>query len=189
MSKDAAGAANARPAAVDAGPLGYLALGLTLLAFGLLRTGVVSGAGTKDAASLALLVGGVTLFLAGMWQLRRGDAFTGTAFAGLGAFWATWSSAVGGTADKNAAGLFLLLWALLALTLTAASWHAGRLGQGVFGLLTVALVLLAVSTWAGSDGLGKVAGWVAAVSGLLSWYGATATLTNSTWGRQALPLR
>jgi succinate-acetate transporter protein len=187
VSNAATGAANARPA--EAGPLGYLALGLTLLAFGLLRTGVVSGAGTKDASSIALFVGGITLFLAGMWQLRRGDAFTGTAFAGLGAFWATWSAAVDGTAGKNAAGLFLLLWALLALTLTAAGWHSGRLSQGVYGLLTVALVLLAIATWASSDGLGKAAGWVAAVSGLLAWYTATAALTNGTWGRAALPVK
>ncbi|AXI79706.1 acetate uptake transporter [Peterkaempfera bronchialis] len=189
MSNAATGAANARPAAADTGPLGYLALGLTLLAFGLLRTGVFSGAGTKDAASIALFVGGLTLFLAGMWQFRSGDGFTGTAFAGLGAFWVTWSAAVDSTTSKNAAGLFLLLWALLALTLTAAGWQSGRLGQGVYGLLTVALVLLAISTWASSDGLGKVGGWVAAVSGLLAWYGATATLTNAAWGRTALPLK
>ncbi|MFJ6216238.1 acetate uptake transporter [Streptomyces sp. NPDC092296] len=189
MSNEATGAANARPAAADAGPLGHLALGLTLLAFGLLQTGVVSGAGAGSAGSLALLVGGVTLFLAGLWQLRRGDTFSGTAFAALGAFWATWSAGLDSTTNKNAAGLFLLLWALLALTVTAAGWQSGRLAQAVFGLFTVALVVLAIAVWADSGGLVKVGGWVAAVAGLISWYGATATLTNATWGRTALPLR
>ena len=187
MSTPATGA-NARPAA-DAGPLGYLALGLTLLAFGLLQTGIVSGAGTKDASSLALFVGGVVLLLAGMWQFRHGEGFTATAFTGLGAFWAAWSAGADAVVGKNGAGLFLLLWALLTLTLAAASWQSGRFSQGVYGLLTVALVLLAIATWADSGGLGKAAGWVAAVSGLLSWYGATATLTNAAWGRAALPMK
>lgn len=189
MSHDTAGAHHARPAAVDAGPLGYLALGLTLLAFGLLRTGIVGDAVVKDAASLALLVGGVTLFLAGMWELRSGRAYTGTAFAGLGAFWAAWSMGPGGSTNTDATGLFLLLWALLALTLAVAGRTGGMAAPAVFGLLALALVLLAIGPWAGSSALGTVGGWVAAVAGLLSWYGGTAALTNAAWGRAALPMR
>ena len=138
MSNEATGAQNARSAGADAGPLGYLALGLTLLAYGLLGTGIISRAGVKDAASLAHLLGGLALFIAGLWQLRGGDGFTGTAFTGLGAFWAVWS--VGGGGSKDAVGLFLLLWALLALTLTAASWNSGLFSRVVYGLLTLSLL-------------------------------------------------
>lgn len=187
MSNDATGAQNARSTGADAGNLGYLALGLTLLAFGLLSTGIFSGTGVKNAATVAHLVGGITLFIAGIWQLRGGEAFTGTAFAGLGAFWATWSQA--GGASKNAAGLFLLLWALLALTLALASWNSGLFSRAVYGLLTVALVLAAVGAFNESGGLTKFAGWVAAASGLVSWYWATASLTNSGWGREVLPVK
>ncbi|MFI6447507.1 GPR1/FUN34/YaaH family transporter [Kitasatospora sp. NPDC050543] len=186
MSNDASGA-TARSAGADAGNLGYLALGLTLLGYGLLATGIFSGTGAKDAALLAHLVGGLTLFVAGFWQLRAGEGFTGTAFTGLGAFWATWSAA--GGAGKNAAGLFLLLWALLALTLTAASWNAGLFSRLVYGLLTVSLGLSAIATFGSSGGLAKLAGWVAAASGLVAWYWATAALTNSAWGRAALPVK
>ncbi|MFD9126221.1 GPR1/FUN34/YaaH family transporter [Kitasatospora sp. NPDC059571] len=187
MSNEATGA-NARPAGADAGPLGYLALGLTLLAYGLLSTGVLSGAGAKDATTLTNLVGGLALFIAGLWQLRGGDRFTGTAFTTLGAFWATWSAA--GGAGKNAAGLFLLLWALLALTLTAASWAGGGLlGRAVYGLLTLSMLLSAVATFGSSGGLLKVAGWVAAVAGLSAWYSATLALTGGSVGRLSLPLK
>lgn len=187
MSNEASGAQNARPAGADAGPLGYLALGLTLLAYGLLATGILSGAGVKDAASLAHLLGGLALFIAGLWQLRGGDGFTGTAFTGLGAFWAVWSAA--GSSSKDAAGLFLLLWALLALTLTLASWGSGLFSRLVYGLLTLSLLLNAIATFGSSGGLAKVAGWVAAVSGLTAWYWATASLTNSGWGRAVLPVK
>ncbi|MEV4616371.1 acetate uptake transporter [Kitasatospora sp. NPDC049258] len=186
MSNEASGAI-ARTAGDDAGPLGYLALGLTLLATGLLSTGILSGAGLKDAASVAHLVGGLTLFIAGLWQFRSGDRFSGTAFTGLGAFWAAWSEGAG--ASKNAAGLFLLLWALLALTLALAAWRSGLFSRLVYGLLTVSLVLNAIATFGGSDGLGKVAGWFAAASGLAAWYWATATLANIGWAKSLLPLK
>ncbi|MFI6157499.1 acetate uptake transporter [Kitasatospora sp. NPDC051170] len=187
MSNEATGATNARSTGADAGNLGYLALGLTLLAYGLLSTGVLKGTGVGDAAHLAHLLGGVTLFLAGLWQLRGGEGFTGTAFTSLGAFWATWSMA--GGASKNAAGLFLLLWALLALTLTAAGWGAGLLSRAVYGLLTLSLVLSAIATFGSYGGLAKFAGWVAALSGLSAWYWATSALSNGAWGKLALPVK
>ncbi|WP_181970687.1 GPR1/FUN34/YaaH family transporter [Kitasatospora xanthocidica] len=187
MSNEATGATNARSTGADAGNLGYLALGLTLLAYGLLSTGVLHGAGVGNAADLALLLGGVTLFIAGLWQLRGGEGFTGTAFTSLGAFWAAWSAA--GGAGKNAAGLFLLLWALLSLTLTAASWGAGLLGRAVYGLLTVSLVLSAVASFGGYGGLAKTGGWIAAASGLAAWYRATSALSNGSWGKLALPVK
>ncbi len=70
--------------------LGHLALGLTLLAFGLGGTGVIDNVAATDAAGLATWVGGVTLFLVGLLALRAGEAREGTAYAALGAFWFTW---------------------------------------------------------------------------------------------------
>jgi succinate-acetate transporter protein len=189
VSSDASGA-NARSASLDAGPLGYLALGLTLLAFGLLQTGVLHHTGVAAAAGLAHVVGGIALFVAGLWQFRSGDTFSGTAFAGLGAFWATWSLGTGSAMHgKNAAGLFLLLWTLLSITLTAAGWQSGMFSRGVYGLLAVAMLLDAVGTFGSTGWLVKLAGWVAAVAGLISWYWATAALANSGWGRAVLPVK
>ena len=193
MSSEAAVAQNtsSTPRTVSlgsaAGPLGYLALGLTLLAFGLLGTGVLNDASVKDAGSLALFVGGLTLFIAGLLEFRGGSAATGTAFTALGAFWVTWAEA--SPTSKDATALFLILWALLALTLTATHWHGGDLVRGTYALFTVALVLLAIGTLASNDTVGKAGGWVAAVAGLLAWYGATSALAGGSWGRLDLPVR
>ncbi|WP_017237153.1 GPR1/FUN34/YaaH family transporter [Streptomyces sp. SS] len=149
-----------------ASTLGHLALGLTLLAFGLGGTGVIDNVAAADAAGLATWVGGV----------RAGDKGEGTAYAGLGAFWFTWGTGVGGADSADAAGLFLLLWALLALTLTMASSGSGLFGQGVYGLLFVALLLLGIGALVDNGGLGKAGGWVAALAGLVAWYGATAAV-------------
>ncbi|MEU1617988.1 acetate uptake transporter [Streptomyces sp. NPDC008238] len=176
----------ARTAGAGATALGYLTLGLTLIAYGLLSTGVFDNTATADAARLALVVGGVTQFVAGMWEFYGGNGFTGTAFASLGAFWVTWSAGSGASASKEAAGLFMLLWALLALSLTMAAWQMGGVAQAVFGLLTVATALSGVAALASNGGLGKVAGWVALAAGAVAWYGGTALLTNAAWGRRAL---
>ncbi|MGI5482665.1 GPR1/FUN34/YaaH family transporter [Streptomyces lavendofoliae] len=160
--------------------LGHLALGLTLLAFGIGGTGAIDGVAASDAAALATWVGGVTLFTAGLFALRAGDGRTGTAFAGLGAFWFAWGTGVGSgtgaSASGEAGGMFMLLWAMLALSLTAASAGSGPLGQGVYGLLTLSLLLSAVGAFADASVPGRIGGWVAALAGLGAWYGATASL-------------
>lgn len=156
--------------------LGRLALGLTLLAFGVGNTGVIDNVTAADTAALATWVGGVALFVVGLLEFRAGNGGSGTAFAGLGAFWFTWGTAVGAETSAEAAGLFMLLWALLALTLTAAASGSGVLDQGVYGLLTLALLLGGTAAFAGNEGLAKAGGWVGAVAGLVAWYGATAAL-------------
>ncbi|WP_449482197.1 acetate uptake transporter [Streptomyces avidinii] len=157
--------------------LGHIALGLTLLAFGIGHTGIVDGVSAANSVSLATFLGGLALFVLGILEFRGGDGFNGTAFAGLGAFWFTWANGADGKVSAHAAGLFLVLFAMLALSLTAAA-SGGVFGQGVYGLLTLSLLLLAIGTFAESGALAKAAGWVAALAGLLAWYGATAALAS-----------
>ncbi|QQM43156.1 acetate uptake transporter [Streptomyces liliifuscus] len=158
--------------------LGHLALGLTLLAFGLGHTEVLDGVTAADSVSLATYVGGIALFVAGLMAFRDRDTFTGTAFAGLGAFWFTWGVGADTQVSDNAAGLFLLLFALVALSLTLGASAAAPLTRGAYGLLFVAMVLLAVARFGDSAALAKVGGWFAVVGGLAAWYAATAALAH-----------
>jgi succinate-acetate transporter protein len=150
--------------------VGRLALGVTLLAFGFGLTGVFDGVTVADATSVAQYVGGVALFVAGLLALRDRDTATGTSFTALGALWFTWAVADVGSAD--AAGLFLLLFALVVLSLTLAG--GDQLGQATHGLFFVALVLAAIGQFADNDALAKVGGWFAVVAGAVAWYAATA---------------
>ena len=156
--------------------VGRLALGITLLAFGLGYTDVINGVSTADAVSLAHYVGGVALFVAGLFAFRDGDVANGTAFSAFGALWFTWAVSAGGSASDNAAGLFLVLFALVALSLTLAG--GDQLTQGTYGLFFVSLVLLAIAQFAGNDGLGKVGGWFGVAAGAVAWYSATAALAH-----------
>ena len=132
--------------------VGRLALGITLLAFGLGHTDVIDGVTAADAVSIAQYVGGIALFVAGLMAFRDRDTANGTAFAALGALWFTWAVSDAGSA--NAAGLFLTLFAL------------------------VALVLMAIARFADNDGLTKVGGWFAVAAGAVAWYAATAAMAH-----------
>lgn len=165
--------------------VGRLALGVTLLAFGLGTTKVIDGVTTADAVSLAHYVGGVALFLAGLLAFRDRDTASGTAYSALGALWFTWAVAAGGQMSDNAAGLFLLLFALVALSLALGA-AGNMLEQGTYGLFFVSLLLLAVARFAGSEFLGKAGGWFAVAAGVVAWYAATAALAK--WPT-ALPRR
>ncbi|MFF4348772.1 GPR1/FUN34/YaaH family transporter [Streptomyces sp. NPDC001530] len=156
--------------------LGHLALGITLLAFGLGYTDVIDGVSAADAVSLAHYVGGVALFVAGLFAFRDRDAATGTAFSGVGALWFTWAVTSGNQMSDNAAGLFLLLFALVALSLTLGAAGGGVLDQGTYGLFFVSLLLLAIARFADNDGLAKIGGWFAVAAGAVAWYAATAAL-------------
>jgi len=154
--------------------VGRLALGITLLAFGLGHTDVIDGVTAADAVSIAHYVGGIALFVAGLMAFRDRDTANGTAFTALGALWFTWAVSDAGSA--NAAGLFFLLFALVALSLTLAG--GDQLGQGTYGLLFVSLVLMAIAAFADNGGLGKVGGWFAVAAGAVAWYAATAALAH-----------
>ncbi|MEU3898079.1 GPR1/FUN34/YaaH family transporter [Streptomyces sp. NPDC045251] len=156
--------------------VGRLALGITLLAFGLGHTGVIDGVTAADAVTVAQYVGGVALFVAGLLALRERDNASGTAFTVLGALWFTWAVSAGGQVSANAAGLFLLLFALVALSLTFTG--GDTLGQGVYGLFAVSLLLLALGAFADSEVLGKAGGWFAVVAGAVAWYAATAVMAH-----------
>ena len=158
--------------------LGQLALGLTLLAFGLGHTEVIDGVTAADSISLATYVGGIALFVAGLLAFRDQDAFTGTAFAALGALWFTWGVSADAAVSANAAGLFLLLFALVGLSLTLGASGAAQLTRGAYGLLFVAMLLLAIAQFGDSDGLAKVGGWFATAAGAVAWYSATAALAH-----------
>ncbi|WP_371750442.1 acetate uptake transporter family protein [Streptomyces sp. NBC_01283] len=157
--------------------LGHLALGLTLLAFGLGTTRVINGVTAADAITIATYVGGIALFVSGVLAFHEGSPFNGTAFAGLGAFWFAWTS-IDSKVAANAAGLFLALFALLALSLVVGTRAESPFLRGTYGLLFLALLLLASAQFADSLPVAKAAGWVTAVAGAAFWYSATASLGN-----------
>ncbi|KAJ6566466.1 GPR1/FUN34/yaaH family-domain-containing protein, partial [Mycena capillaripes] len=89
----------------------------TVQARGIMQPNVVVG--------MALFTGGITQFIAGMWQFPRGNVFGATVFASYGAFWMSYamiyipgSGILAAYADNpdelaSALGIYLTAWVLI----------------------------------------------------------------------------
>lgn len=89
------------------------------------------GGGGDILMGFALWYGGIVQILAGMWSMKVGNTFEATAFSSFGAYWAAYGYMFfPGTGMKesytgldpevlqNATGIFILVWAFLAMILT-----------------------------------------------------------------------
>jgi succinate-acetate transporter protein len=169
--------------------VGLMGFGTTTMATGLHNVGYWNAGPTL---ALAIAFGGTAQFVAGIVDLRKGSIFGGSAFMSYGAFW--WSVFVllhvqpymGLKAGANEEFGFFFVWTLFTFAFCIASFAVGNFLALLFCLLLVAFVLLDCVTLGIVSA--PVAGWEIFVVGLLAWYIAMATLTNTVYNRKVLPL-
>jgi succinate-acetate transporter protein len=153
------------------------------------------------AIPVALVFGGITAFLAGMWAFRRGNVLAATTFATFGAFNATWAflqwmalagvlprMAMGGDAGA-VSGVLVLTFSLISLYLGLAAL-AQNPGLAAV-LFTMALTHAFLGAWALAPHvtwLRIAGGYCGIVSALLAFCISAALVINSAAGRAALPL-
>ena len=78
----------AAPAAgVTGTPLGVFALAITLFVLSLINAGFLKDPSNSIVIGLAIFLGGVVLLVAGTWEFRAGNTFTGTVFTSYSALW------------------------------------------------------------------------------------------------------
>jgi succinate-acetate transporter protein len=187
----------APPAIADPAPLGLAAFAMTTLMLSSFNAGFLNASAEATVLPLALLYGGLTQLLAGMWEFRRGNTFGATAFSSFGAFWLAYYALVkdtlpGLTAStpantNNAVGLFLLLWGVFTLYMTVAAVRVSKAVLAVFVALTVTFVVLAIGAFAAQADVTKAGGWLGLLTGLVAWYASFAGVAASTWGRAVVP--
>lgn len=143
------------------------------------------------ALALAIVFGGLTQFIAGIIDLRKGSIFGGSAFMAYGAFWLSLVvlDAVlptsGIAANPNAFLGFFIMWTLFTFSFFLASLKVGNHLAVLFGLTLIAFLL--VDFVAIGIVLPAAAGWEIFLTGLAAWYIATAILVNGVSGRTILP--
>lgn len=181
--------------------IGLMGFGLTTMVTGWFNTGNLD-VGASVVLSLALVFGGAAQLFAGLIAMRKGELFAGSAFIGYGSFWmAVFALLVvvpsfGVAASPHDLLAFWVLWTLFTVSFTI---NAPKHGLGitmVFVLLIVAFVLLdlheamvAYSVSADTIKSYSIAmGWEIWLTGLVAWLVATATLTNTNYGRKIIPL-
>ena len=138
------------------GPLGLLGFGMTTVLLNLHNAGFLPLSIVIVAMGIAM--GGLAQIIAGIFELRNGNTFAGTAFTAYGLFW--WSLvliwvnpfAENGinSVDKTSLAFYLLLWGIFTLVMFIGTLKHNRATQVVFGSLTVLFMLLALGDFTGN---------------------------------------
>jgi uncharacterized protein len=177
-------------AIADPAPLGLAAFALTTF----LLSSKNAGWTTADAwLGYALAYGGFIQLLAGMWEFRNRNVFGATAFSTYGGFWlglGLWVLLVAPTATASGhdLGWILLSFAIFNTYMLAWSTQINLAVFGVFATLELTEIILFISNFADSSGLGKLGGYLGIITALVAWYTSAAGVIAGMKGRPVLPV-
>ena len=193
--------APAPPAAVGWVPANPAAVGLsgfaaTTFILSVINANLVSlVGGVGGVLAVALAYGGIAQLLAGMWEFRTGNTFGAAAFSSYGAFWISVFVLfrIGPPVSHSGFSLYLYAWTIFTLIMLVASLRTSGVLVAIFLVLTITFLLLAIgnANLTGAQATNstiKIGGWAGLVTAALAWYGVLAIVTNSTFGRDVLPL-
>ncbi|KAF9212561.1 hypothetical protein BGZ59_006585 [Podila verticillata] len=171
-----------QPANGNPGPLGLFAFAVTTIISNLynLGCGVPPGGGGDFLMGFALWYGGIVQILAGMWSMKVGNTFEATAFSSFGAYWAAYGymffpgtginesyAGLDPEVIQNATGIFILVWAFLAMILTVGTTKSTVATILMFVFLDFHLLFMAGNDF-GHHAPGDYPMRIGAVFGILS---------------------
>ena len=175
----------------DPAPLGLTAFGITTVILSLINAGLIPGDVMTTVLALAIVFGGPTQLLAGMWEFRKGNIFGATAFSGFGAFWISFywlvnhAAAMGKDAGTGI-GIYLVMWTVFALYMFIGSFYANKVLFYIFLTVIITFILLAMANFTGSSPV--IGGWFGLIAGILALYAAAAGIINTQAGKVILPV-
>ena len=176
----------------DPGPLGLAGFAATTLVLSFVNAKFVDAGAAAVVLPLALAYGGLGQLIAGIMEYRRGNTFGVTAFCTYGGFWLAYAAFVQFYAKANtpgsAAGMFLIVFAIITAYLTIATLRINGALLVVFILLTLTFLLLALGAFAGSSSLDKIGGYLGILTSIAAFYTSAAVVVNDTWKRVVLPV-
>jgi succinate-acetate transporter protein len=185
------------PITADPGPLGLASFAATTFILSMFNSGLMGKAGEPIVLGMALAVGGLAQFVAGMWEFRTGNTFGAVAFTSFGAFWLSFwafnqfyaTKITDPTTVGHAVGLYLITWGIFTAYMTIASLRVSAAVCLVFVLLTATFLLLGIGNADASDSIVKAGGYFGLATALAAWYASFAGVTNGTFRRTVLPVK
>lgn len=175
------------------GPLGLLGFGMTTVLLNLHNSGLLPL--SIVIVAMGVCMGGLAQIIAGVFELKNGNTFAGTAFTAYGLFW--WSlvliwvnpfSDAGIGSDVTTLACYLLLWGIFTLFMYIGTLKHNRATQVVFGSLTVLFMLLALADFTGNHTITMIAGYEGIFCGLSAIYSAMGQIVNAEYGKTIIPL-
>ena len=175
------------------GPLGLLGFGMTTILLNLHNAELIQL--SVVIVSMGFALGGLAQIIAGIFELRNGNTFGGTAFTAYGCFWWSlifiWVNPTGGAiaaSDAQSMGAYLLLWAIFTGFMFIGTLKHNKATQVVFGTLTLLFLLLAIADFSGIHGVHLAAGWVGIICGASAIYASMGQILNAEYGKNVMPL-
>jgi succinate-acetate transporter protein len=183
-------------------PVGIAGFGFSVLVLGMADARIFTPNAIGFFAPVAFAFGALMLLLGGIFELRANNTFGGTfclLYAGFlfstGLILRFYAPAIIDVAGNNgfgdAFGVWLLLWCVFTVMLSAGAYYINMPAFLAFVLLALGYLLLGIaSTMAVGDTtefLTKAGGWVLIIDGIVAWYLAWALAVNGLIGDK-LPL-
>jgi succinate-acetate transporter protein len=175
------------------GALGLAGFGLTTLILNLVNAEIVPREGLGMVLPVGVFFGGMAQFMAGMWDVRRGDIFGGTCFSAFGAFWMAFAlmeylalTGIMAPVPREGIAVFLGAWGFFTAYATVASLKLHKAVTAIFVLLTLLFFLLLIGQY--SHVWHLIAGWEGIVCALVALYTSAGILINTVHGKEILPL-
>ncbi len=175
------------------GPLGLLGFGMTTVLLNLHNAGLLPLSIVIVAMGIAM--GGLAQIIAGIFEMKHGNTFAGTAFTAYGLFW--WSlvliwvnpfTEAGIEGDVTTLAWYLLLWGIFTFFMFIGTLKHNRATQVVFGSLTVLFLLLAMGDFTGNHTITMIAGFEGIFCGASAIYSAVGQIVNAEYGKTIIPL-
>jgi succinate-acetate transporter protein len=179
--------------------LGALSIMLAMLwAF---TANIVNPAGLGFMLPVSIAVGGVAIFIGGMWNLRGGVTIAGVIGGLYGVFWLSFglllltqatplTKAVGPAGFSHDLGLYLWIWAFVSGGLAVATFFVNKTVFAQQAVLTLVFIALGIgySSAPGGSGMLHIGGWLSLIDGILAYFISMALVINATAGKTIVPV-
>ena len=175
-------------------PLGLLGFGMSTIFLSFCNVNVYHM--NTMIIGTAIFYGGIGQFIAGTFEIRKGNTFSGTAFCSYGAFWLSFATLLCGPhvleaegSVSKSTGVYLLFWAVFTGFMTFATLKHGHVTlKLIFLSLTLTFLLLSIAEFTESKVMTRIGGGVGLLCGALALYTACAEVIDGEQGYTFMPI-
>ncbi|KAJ6631781.1 GPR1/FUN34/yaaH family-domain-containing protein [Mycena sp. CBHHK59/15] len=163
------------------GPMGLFAFASTTFILSMFNVQTRGITVPNVVVGMAIFAGGLTQFIAGMWEFPHGNVFGATVFSSYGAFWMSYatisipaSGIMSAYSDPDelasALGIYLVAWLMLTLFFLLAVLRRSIAYTALLASLSVAFACLAAAQFSGSVMVTKAGGAFGIITAFITYY-------------------
>lgn len=177
-------------------PLGLFGLAIVTLVASSQKLGITDG--VAYAIPWAIFLGAAAQFVAGLYDFKHNNTFGATAFCGYGFFWfgvgMTWWMQTthiiskGTGFDPHQLGFAFLGYFVFTMIMTVGAMGANKVLFIIFSLIDLLFLGLFMNNLFGGESWHMLAAYSEILISIASFYGVAATVLNTHYGIQVLPV-